>query len=87
MLNRFKFLPALALAAALSPLAANAWTGQVSNQGNAHEQVLVSAPGSAQQSSNSQGRPGEFNANPGQTQTDSTPQYAQSGQAVAGEGG
>jgi hypothetical protein len=86
MLNRSKFLPVLALAAALSPLAANAWTGQVSNPGQAQAQLNTAEAG-GQISTNSHGRSQEFNVPVGGTVSDATPQYANANHAVAGEGG
>ena len=74
-----KFLPALALAVALAPVAANAQGNQFSNQNPAHHQYLASIPNAEQVSANSLGRAGEFNAPLTQIVVDSTSQYAAAG--------
>jgi len=86
MLKVSKFLPVMALAAALSPLAANAWTGQLSNPGQA-QAYLNTAEAGGQVSTNYQGRAHENNVPPGGTVTDAPAEYAGANHAVAGEGG
>ena len=67
-----KFLPVLALAAALSPFAAQA-RGPVHAQ--AHQQYLVNVSG-AQSADNVHGRAAESNVPAGLALSDSAPQYA-----------
>jgi hypothetical protein len=72
MFNNFRILPVAVLAIALSPLAANARTGDVSH--NPGGTQYLSAP--AQIATNSQGRPSEFTPAGRQTLTDVAPEYA-----------
>lgn len=81
MFNHFKILPVAVLAIALSPLAANARTGDVSH--NPGGTQYLTDPG--QVAANSQGRPGEFTPAGRQTLTDTVPQYAAAASHNGGE--
>jgi hypothetical protein len=77
--SMLKFLPALALAAALTPMSANARGNQFLNQNLAH-QYLVSIPNAEHVSRLSLGRAGEHKAPVGhQILMDSPSQYASVG--------
>ena len=82
MLNISKFLPALALAAALAPFAANASSGQLSRQGPDQQQSLVSVFGDAHTAANSQGRANQSNP-PAGLFVVPAPEYASAGSSVA----
>jgi hypothetical protein len=74
-----KFLPALALVVALTPLAANARSNQTPNQGH---QYLVNAANAEHVSTIAPGRSGAFHVQAGLVLTDTAPQYAQNNQAT-----
>ena len=83
MLNTRKFLPALALAAAMAPFAAHASSGQLSRQAPAQQQYLVSVFGNTHLAANSQGRANQSNP-PGGLFIVQAPEYAAAGSPMAG---
>jgi len=82
MLNRKNLLPALALAVALAPFAANARTGDVSHNPAAPR----NAQAVAQVAAASPGRPGEFNRPTGYILNNTAPEYAATGAPANGSG-
>jgi len=83
MFNRKNLLPALALAAALAPFAANARTGDISNHPAAPQ---IAQPVNAQLAAASPGRPGEFNRPTGYILNNTAPEYAATGAPANGSG-
>ena len=77
-----KFLPLLAMAVALSPVAANAWTGQLTRYPAAPTHYQVTG---LRVSGNSQGRPSQSTPAPGGPLSDSAAQFAAS--VTPNEGG
>ena len=84
MFNRKNLLPALALAAALAPFAANARTGDVSHNPAAQQSAQPVA--GAQIAAASQGRPGEFNHPTGYILNGAPAEYATTGAPTNGSG-
>jgi hypothetical protein len=76
MSNKSKFLPVLALAAALAPFAAVAQGNQAPVQDPAHPQYLVGDFGDQHVAANAHGRAAEANPPAGLFIADSWPQYA-----------
>ena len=77
MSNKSKFLPVLALAAALAPFAAVAQSGdRAPVQDHAHEQYLAGDFGNQHVAANAHGRAAEANPPAGLFIADSWPQYA-----------
>ena len=75
MSSNTKFLPVLALAAALGPFVASARSDRAPVQNRAHQQTLVGAFGATQAAANLHGRAAEANPPAGLFIMDSTPQY------------
>jgi hypothetical protein len=76
MSNKSKFLPVLALAAALAPFAASARSDRAPVQDPAHQQYLVGDFGNQQVAANGQGRAAQANPPAGLFVVESSPQYA-----------
>jgi hypothetical protein len=76
MSNKSKFLPVLALAAALAPFAASARSDRAPVQDPSHQQYLEGNFGNQQVAANAHGRAAQVNPPAGLFIVNASPQYA-----------